>query len=190
MFPPEDAEPPLFQDAVRLDAELPCGTYYVDGRIFHPAGWHEGFECPTENERIDQLFLLVQCSGGHAGDNDRVVICRLLCADVAWRRGKVRHFGVLAEFLAGKNLFHDSGQRVIYIPCQQAAGGTRIGDQFLFVQALGDILYLYGCQVVVTVRILLKFGQVVGSRCPDVLALAADRRDTCVPYRLAVTVQF
>ena len=66
----------------------------------------------------------------------------------------------------------------------------RIGDQFLFVQALGDILYLYGCQVVVTVRILLKFGQVVGSRCPDVLALAADRRDTCVPYRLAVTVQF
>ena len=72
-------------------------------------------------------------------------------------------FGVLAEFLAGKNLFHDSGQRVIYVPCQQAAGGTRIGDQFLFVQALSGILYLYGCQVVVAVRVLLKFGQVVGS---------------------------
>ena len=66
MFPPEDAEPPPFQDAERLDAELSCGTYYVDGRIFHPAGWHEGFECPAENERIDQLFLLVQCSGGAA----------------------------------------------------------------------------------------------------------------------------
>lgn len=88
-----------------------------------------------------------------------------------------------------KESFHDSGQRVIYVPCQQAAGGTRIGDQFLFVQALGDILYLYGCQVVVTVRVLLKFGQVVGAGA-RMSSLAADRRDTCVPYRLAVTVQF
>ena len=42
----------------------------------------------------------------------------------------------------------------------------------------------------VTVRIFLKLGQVIKGRRADFLCPAADSRDTCIPCRLAVLVQF
>ena len=61
---------------------------------------------------------------------------------------------------------------------------------FFLIQALGNFLHPYGCQVMVTVRILLKPGQVIKGRCGDFLSPAVDRRDTGISCRLAVLVKF
>ena len=169
MFPLEDSEPSFFQDAVCTDAEFTCGAHHIDGCVFHLAGRHERFKHPADNERINQLFLPAQFTGLYTCDDDGMMLYGVLCPNDVLRRGKVNHTGILSELLAGEHLLHDRRQRVIYIPWQQATGGARIGNQPLLVQALCNLLHLYGRQAVVTVRVFLQFGQVVKCRCPDVL---------------------
>lgn len=136
MFPLKDSEPSLLQDAVCTEAEFTCGAHRVDGRVFHLARRHERFKHPADNERVNQHFLPAQLAGLYACDDDGMMLHGILCPNVALRCGKVNHAGILAELLTGQHLLHDRRQRVIYIPRQQAAGGTWIGNQPLLVQAL------------------------------------------------------
>ena len=119
-----------------------------------------------------------------------MMLRRVLISGYAFPCSKVDHTGILTEFLAGQQLFHNRRQHVIHVSGQQTAGSARAGDQFFLVQALGNFLHPYGCQVMVTVRILLKPGQVIKGRCGDFLSPAADRRDTGISCRLAVLVKF
>lgn len=179
----------LFQDAVCTDAEFTCGTHRINGCVFHLARRHERFKHPADNERVNQHFLPVQFTGLCACDDDGMMLHDVLCLNTVPWRGKVNRTGILAELLAGQHLFHDRRQHVIYILWQQATGGARIGNQLLLVQALCNLLHLYGRQAVVTVRIFLQFGQVVKCRCPDFLRPFPYRCDAGTLCRLAILVQ-
>ena len=118
-----------------------------------------------------------------------MVLRRLQRVDDGLCAGNIQPVRIRPELLARQHLFHDSGKRGIHILRQKSAGSTRIGNQFLLIQALCDFLYLYGGQAMVEVRIRLKSGQVIQSRSPNLLRPAADRRDAGFPCRLAVLVQ-
>ena len=169
-FPLKDTEPPRFQNTVCTDSELACGTDRFNRRIFHLAGRHERFKHPADNKGVNQPFLPVQFPRLYAGDDNGMMLRRVLISGYAFPCSKVDHTGILTEFLAGQQLFHNRRQHVIHVSGQQTAGSARAGDQFFLVQALGNFLHPYGCQVMVTVRILLKPGQVIKGRCGDFLS--------------------
>lgn len=70
-----------------------------------------------------------------------------------------------------------------------APGGTRIGDQFLFIEALGDVVRLSRRKTAMPVCIFLEFGQVVQLWGKDFLRLPAYLRDACLFRELAVVVE-
>ena len=118
-----------------------------------------------------------------------MVLRRLQRVDDGLCTGNIQPVRIRPELLARQHPFHDGGKRGIHILRQKSAGSTRIGNQFLLIQALCDFLHLYGGQAMVEVRIRLKSGQVIQSRSPNLLRPAADRRDAGFPCRLAVLVQ-
>ena len=69
--------------------------------------WHERFQHPADNERVNQPFLPVQLAGLYAGDDNGMVLRRILCPGHTFPCRKVNHTGILAEILAGQQLFHN-----------------------------------------------------------------------------------
>ena len=171
-----DGTPSGLPDDAAFCHELHSGTLCRDGGSVLDAFFGESLKHAPDYHVIDGAVLFGEEQRLLARDEQGMVVCHLAAVQAAacrhgFRLQLVLPFGQAAD--EGKQL----GDFREHVFGNIAASGSRIGDELLLVELLGDFKRLFRREAMLGVGFLLERGQVVQERSFLYLLLAFRFRD-------------